>query len=348
MTKIQKHIEIVYSTISNLTSMGLESASSILSVLKREYETVGITTVNTSADLVKIVLKRPDLVFLGMKYVPSLSGKHLWVSEFLESHGIPHTGSAHRAIAYELNKPLAKQRVSQETIPTAQSIVIKKQQVFKDEDVKLTFPLFVKPADLGGGTGIDENSYTRNMHELRNKVTSITQDYATDALIEEYLPGREFSVAILKKEYSDGFYIMPLELVAPLDKHGARILTKEVKSLDTESSMEIIDKDIRRKISKLAADVFSALGARDYGRVDIRMDKHGTPYFLEANLLPSLRKNFGNFPKACLLNNGMDYETTIQHIARLGLARTYNQAPQDQPVDTIKASIPPVALLPIQ
>jgi len=343
MTKIQKHIEIVYSTNYSLTSMGPESASSILTTLRRRYKTVGVTIVDTGADLEAIVLKRPDLVFVGVKYVPSLSGEQLWVSEFLESHGIPHTGSTQRATAYELNKPLAKQRVSEDGLPTARSIVIRRQQALKGEDVKLTFPLFVKPASLGGGAGVDENSYVRNMDELRNKVASITQDYATDALVEEYLPGREFSVAILKNEHSDSLYVMPLELVAPLDKQGVRILTNEVKHQDTESSMEIADEITRHKVNKLALDAFVALGARDYGRIDIRMDKLGTPHFLEANLLPSLKKSAGNyFPKACLLSMGMDYETMILHIVRLGFARSVEDD-ETTPIvifDPIAATVP--------
>jgi D-alanine-D-alanine ligase len=115
---------------------------------------------------------------------------------------------------------------------------------------------------------------------------------------------------------------MPLELIAPTDNRGARILTSKVKSTDTESFLGVTDEVISDKITTLAIDVFHALGARDYGRIDIRLDKFGTPYFLEANLVPSLIDGYGNFPKACLLNRGMDYETMMLRIVALGMLRT--------------------------
>jgi len=63
------------------------------------------------------------------------------------------------------------------------------------------------------------------------------------------------------------------------------------------------------------------LGARDYGRIDIRLDATGTPHFLEANLIPSLISGYGSFPKACVMNIGLEYEPMIMRIANLGLSR---------------------------
>ena len=114
---------------------------------------------------------------------------------------------------------------------------------------------------------------------------------------------------------------MPIELVATPDDNGVRMLSKQVKHNNEEQVSEITDENIKQKVTTLAINAFKALGARDYGRIDIRLDKHGTPHFLEANLIPSLISGYGSFPKACLLNMGLSYEDMMLHITRLGLVR---------------------------
>ena len=73
---------------------------------------------------------------------------------------------------------------------------------------------------------------------------------------------------------------------------------------------------------ELALHVFHALGARDYGRIDIRLDGAGVPHFLEANLMPSILKDYGNFPKACMLNETIGYEESILRIVDLAFERS--------------------------
>jgi D-alanine-D-alanine ligase len=192
-------------------------------------------------------------------------------------------------------------------------------------NVPLDFPLFIKPTDRGGGLGVDSDSVVHGFDQLRTKVHSITTTFRSDALIEEYLPGREFSVAILKYKNSAGYLAMPIELVAPADKNGSRLLSGQVKSENVEQVLEVTDTIVRSKVITLALAVFDALGARDYGRIDIRLDNNGTPHFLEANLIPSLISGYGSFPKACLLNIGLDYEPMIMTIANLALARNVNE-----------------------
>ncbi|MET0779251.1 MAG: hypothetical protein ABWY71_00295 [Candidatus Saccharimonadales bacterium] len=338
--KIQKHIEIVRSTRAWPGSMREAAAEAIYTALSKNYTTVSMTIVNNVADLEALVERKPDLVFLGIKFTPlkSSSGSpdKIWISEYLDQYGIPYTGSDQNAHMLDINKPLAKQRVLDAGLNTSPYFVARQGYRYTSGDISLALPVFIKPADRGDGYGIDSHSLAHNFDQLQSKIQSITADLHSDSLIEEYLPGREFSVAILRKEYSDSFYAIPLELVAPLDKQGARILTEQVKSLDTERSMEVADEDTSYKVCKLAVDAFSALGARDYGRIDIRMDKNGTPHFLEANLLPSLRSSPGNyFPKACLLSMGMSYEAMILHIVRLGLNRTAEDELTEDAVDSL-------------
>ncbi|HSX07101.1 MAG TPA: D-alanine--D-alanine ligase [Candidatus Saccharimonadia bacterium] len=343
MAKINKRIEIVTSTKRGLSSMSLKSAGFAQVALARRYTQVQITIVNSLSDLDVLVSRRPDVVFLGMKFLPSnpALGFHdpnkIWLNAYLDDAGIVCTGSDYRAHQLELNKELAKQRVLQAGLKTARFYVAKSDELLVQDDIPLMYPMFVKPSNRGGGLGVDADSLVHTFTQLRSKVRSIAYELGSDALIEEYLPGREFSVSILKDVESDTYYVMPLELVAPANDSGESFLSAQIKSADTERHFAVTDITLRARINTLAMDVFRALGARDYGRIDIRLDAAGIPHFLEANLLPSLLEDYGNFPKACLLNMGVGYEPMILQIVELALFRKL-QAEDD----TLNALLDPV------
>lgn len=308
--------------------MSKKSREAIRKVLSKHYAKVEITIVNNLSDLDALVAKEPDLAFLGMKFVPVdpelgfADSERIWLSEYLIEHGIVCTGSSSRAHRLDLNKPLAKQYVLDAGLATsAYSVATANQQVLEGQ-MPQTYPLFVKPTDRGGGAGIDSNSVVYDFEQLKAKVNSITEKLGSDSLIEQYLSGREFSVAIIKNSNNADYSIMPLELVAPIDGHGSRLLSKKIKSSDSEQAVAVSDKNISTAICDLAINVFHALGARDYGRVDIRLDQQGIPNFLEANLIPSLIDNYGSFPKAWAMNKRMEYEEMLLAIAGLGLERS--------------------------
>ncbi len=326
MIKINKHIEIIRSTTSGLSSLSDASCQDLHALLKRHYAVVGISIVNNLSDLKQLVAKQPDLVFMGMKFLPSSlpehkgQGQKIWISTYLGANGIAHTGSAKKAVELEESKPLAKQCILDAGLKTAPFIVVKSGEPFAGPSLPIEFPVFVKPTSLGGGQGIDDNSVVHNLADLCAKTQALSDEHSADSLVEAYLPGREFSVAVLKDMYSEELMIMPIELIAPGNEQGDRFLSQQVKSLDQETFHPVTDVAIKARVSNMAFDVFNALGARDYGRIDIRLDEAGIPHFLEANLIPSLLKDYGNFPKACAINMGMDYETVILHIVSLGLA----------------------------
>lgn len=340
--KANLSIEIVASTQSGLSSMHVKSREAVLDVLTKHYTRVKITLINDLPDLEALVARRPDLVFLGMKLLladQSLGLRDpdkIWITQFLDEHGIAYTGSDQPAHELEINKALAKYRAQATGFKTSPFYVVRKNQA-APKDVPLNYPVFIKPTNRGGGQGIDSRSVANNYSELWSKVSSLAAELRADSLIEEYLGGREFSVAILKDEAATGFSVMPIELIAPLNKCGDRLLSSKIKAADTERSIPITDETIKSEVCELAIGIFHALGARDYGRIDIRLDEAGTPHFLEANLMPSLKRNAGNyFPKACALNLNLDYEQMILTIARLGLARSHNSDEAMNEPDTLE------------
>lgn len=322
--------------------MSEQSCDAIFDVLAGKYRDVGVSIVNSMEDLEVLVGLKPDLVFLGMKFLTLNSdfasgvSTKLWISEFLDKHDIAYTGSDQLAQNLEQHKSLAKQKVDGEGLRTAAFFVVKQSHEGVIDTKSLKFPLFVKPLDMGGGKGIGSDSVVRNIKELNSRVRSIVADLKADVIVEEYLSGREFSVAVLKREISDEFDVMPIEIVAPKDEHGQRILSRNVKLQDSENSFLILDKDIQSSVCDFAMGVFNALGARDYGRIDIRFDDQNNPHFLEANLIPSLKKSIGNyFPKSCLNNLGLDYDRMILRIVTLAFDRSVTQPT----VECVQASL---------
>lgn len=320
-------IEIVRSTETGLSSISQRSAAGIYEVLNKHYTDVKITIINNLADLEAVIDRRPDLVFLGVKSIPLhyelgfADPEMIWVSDYLEENGIIYTGSDRVAHELESNKALSKQKVISAGLRTSPFFVIDRKQTENKLIYPFSFPVFIKPTSRGGGLGIDSQSLAQDHNQLWAKVTSLVEKYNSDSLIEEHLPGREYSVAILKKLDEPGHFIMPIELVAPKDENGQRILSGKVKKADAETRYLINDQKLKTAISELAMNVFLLIGARDFGRIDIRLDKYDQPNFLEANLMPSLIEDYGSFPRACSLILDMDHESMILNIVNLALAR---------------------------
>ncbi len=326
---IDKYIEVVRSTVPGLSLMSLKSGEAVVETLRRHYSRVNMSIVNQASDLEELVAKKPDLVFMGTKSVPDTKrGKVIWIAAFLELNGIAYTGSDALASEAEQNKVMAKQKVLESGGKTAAFRVVKNGDTSMVVSTSLVFPLFVKPASMNAGVGVDDKSVVHNVKDLNAKVTSIHDDHSADALIEEFLPGREFSVGILKPLDSDDLITMPIEMLPGSDINGDFMLSKRLKSGDLETPVAAVPEgDLRDSLNKLALKVFKSLGARDYGRIDMRLDAAGVPNFLEANLIPGLIEGSGNFTKACVLNQKLGYEAMILQIVSLGFAHPTAVAP---------------------
>lgn len=322
--KIPLHIQIVGSSNPRLNAMAKDSQLTLLSVLRNRYTHVAITIVNNMADLKKLVAKKPDLVVLGMKLVlldPTKSyddSPKVWLSAYLEQNGITYTGSDTRALSLEFDKHIAKQAVIAAGLQSSRYFISTINEPTFDHN--LTYPLFVKPSNRGDSKGIDERSVVYTALELKAKIKSIHSDYSSDALIEEYLPGREFSVAVIRQPHTGTLVAMPVEITTPADKNGNSILSEAVKDADTEQVVRVVDTVLKNRLNSLAIGVFRALGSRDYGRIDMRLDANGHPSFIEANLMPGL-SNHGYLSKCFYLNHATTYNDMILAIVALGAER---------------------------
>jgi D-alanine-D-alanine ligase len=323
---IDKYIEIVGSSNPRLNAMAPDARESIRTVLSKKYAKVGDTIVDDMAGLEALVAKKPDLVILGMKLVILDPAKgyddspKVWLSDYLEEHGITYTGSGTQALDIEFNKPIAKQKVMDAALQSSAYFISSiKDPIFAHS---LKFPLFVKPTNRGDSKGIDEMSVVYSQPELEAKITAIHTECSSDALIEEYLSGREFSVAVIEQG-SGSLLAMPIEITSPADTNGNSFLSEAVKDADTERVLAVDDAVLKEKLNALAIGVFQALGSRDYGRIDMRLDSAGMPSFIEANLMPGL-SDHGYLLRCFAINEDITYEDMILSITDLGLQRISN------------------------
>lgn len=323
MSKINKHIEIVRSEKARSGGMSRSTSDKVYEVLSKVYESVGVSIINDKLGLETLVLKKPDLVFLGSTRIQIATGdnaefSHIWLSEYLEQHSINYTGSGRLAMELNTNKEMAKFAIAKAGLPTPPYFTALPGEYGLQQNLDIDFPLFIKPIASGGSKGIDEDSVVHNSDSFNSKVQAIFERFGTKSLIESYLTGREYSVALMGNGRS--LKAMPIELLIDKNSRGDRILCSAVKKEDTEQVVAVSDQALKQRLAKLAKQIFRVLGARDYGRVDFRMDSVGKIHFLEANLAPGL--GGGYFTRACSLNGVTEYTDTILAIAKLGLGHT--------------------------
>lgn len=315
-----KYIEIVTSPIGGLNLMPQKILLNLHEKLSKHYKKVKITIIKNRKDLDKLIEKKPDLVVSGLKYLlfdedskKRDSEKKLWFTDILEKHDILYTGSSKNALKLEFDKSIAKEKIRGAGLKTASSFVAKPNQYDK-ESLPLPFPLFVKPLYEGDSRGIDEHSLVHKFKEYENKVKSIFKEQHTVSLVETYLSGKEYTVAIIEDFKNSTYDIYPIELIAEKNSKGDRVLGFFDKQRDREKSLKIKDKEIKELISSLAINAFKVLKAKGYGRIDIKMNGEGIPYFIEANLVPGL--GYGYFYRCYHLNTGLEHEQMVLDIVK--------------------------------
>ncbi len=241
----------------------------------------------------------------------------------LEEWKIPHLGSSAEAIAIGLDKARTKELLNEKRIPTPRYFVASRE----DSDIKyraeiIGYPLIIKPIREGGHIGISEDSIIYDGASLDKAVNCIFDTHNQPALVEEFITGngmREFSVGII-----DGETILFTPIEIDFESMGVKkaILSYEAAQKDLERTKLVPDEKIRDEIIDLSKRTFVAVGARDYGRVDLRMNHTGC-YVLEINIMPGLGPH-GFLPQAAKDYYGLEYDQLIQKLAEDSMQRQKN------------------------
>jgi D-alanine-D-alanine ligase len=241
------------------------------------------------------------------------------IPAILEYLNVPYTGSNTFSLALALNKALTKKILMAENIPTP------KYQVFErgDEPLKqdLRFPLIIKPNCEGSGKGISSNNVVHSQDELYGRVKEIILRYRHEALVEEFIEGKELTVGILENGKTTILPVLEIDF-STCAKSGEYFYSWRMKEYQGNDELGLtptfhcparLDKETERKVKEVALKTHHAVGCLDISRTDIRLGKDNIPYVLEINPLPGLDPKESNFPIMAYAG-GLKYDDLIEAI----------------------------------
>jgi D-alanine-D-alanine ligase len=244
-------------------------------------------------------------------------GREAQVPALLDAYTIPYTFSDPLVLALTLHKGMTKQIMRDSGIPTPDFAVIETEKDLND--IHLLYPLFVKPNSEGSGKGIDIHSRVNNPVELRRTCIKQWEAVAQPLLVETFLPGREFTTGVLgtgEESFSPG----SMEVLFNSSAKGS-IYSYDIKTnYEQYVSYALPEKEIADRCSELALKAWKALGCRDAGRVDIRVDKNGIPNFIEINPLAGLNDITSDLPILARMN-GYTYDFIIKTVMDSAIKR---------------------------
>ena len=291
-------------------------------ILSRHEEVV---MVEADADAFeKLRQLRPAIVFNMAEGLWGES-REAQMPAMMEMLQIPYTGSSPLSLALTLNKAKAKEVLAYHGVPTARFAVVRDAS-FDAASItgRLAFPMMVKPLLEGSSKGIRNDSVVYSVDALRKKVSALISDYKQPALIEEYLDGREFTVALLGNGRSlrclpiveINYSALPAG-VTPIYSYEAKwIFDRPDNPLDIFTCPAKLDEKLKGAIEAAAMNAFNALEIKDWCRIDIRLDSKGEPNVIELNPLPGILadpKENSCYPKAARAA-GLDFGAMVNSV----------------------------------
>ena len=243
------------------------------------------------------------------------------VPAILEMAGIPFVGADALTLGLTLDKIMAKKIFIADKIPTPKFFeVSSKEQLNSINHYK--FPLIVKPRFEGSSKGLSESSRVKTKEELCQQVEYIINSYKQPALVEEFISGQEFTVAIVGNDEPEVMAAVQIKIDGKLKLNDkfytfARITSDRLEYICPAK----ITAELKKTLNELALKTYRAVECLDFGRVDFRVDQDGRPYVLEINPLPSLSTE--DVFKLVAENVGITYDDIIGKILNSALNR-YN------------------------
>jgi D-alanine-D-alanine ligase len=243
---------------------------------------------------------------------------------YLELLHIPYTGSGPQALYLAQDKSIAKKIFDFHKIRTPDFAVSYKGRTDHAHDIE--FPLIVKPVSEDGSIGIDSGSVVDSVKELMERIDYIHENFDSPALIEEFIEGREIYASILGNDNPEVLPLIELDL-SRLPRGTPRIACQDVKfdheteayKVTKSAPAEDLDEETTQKLQDTGLAAWRALGLRDYGRIDMRLNRKGEVYVIEANPNPWLA-SAAEFTMAAK-KGGYSYTDMIEKLVGLAQAR---------------------------
>ncbi len=267
---------------------------------------------------------RPDLVFNLLEEFDGIVTYDQHVVAFLELLRQPYTGCNPRGLLLSRDKSLCKQLLSYHRIPTPQFAVLRRGVKLRVPR-KLRYPLFVKSTTEDASLGIAQASVVEDEAHLRERVAFVHEQVGSDALVEEYIAGRELYVGVHGNERLTRLPVWEI-LFGTMPDSSPMIATRKVKwdrkyqqkyGISTQAA-EDLPPAIVAQLDRLSRRIYRALGLSGYARMDFRVNAAGQVFVLEANANPNLAQN-EDFAQSAL-SAGVGYDELLARLIALGLS----------------------------
>jgi D-alanine-D-alanine ligase len=273
---------------------------------------------------------RPDIVFNIAEGFHGVN-REAHVPAICEFFGIPYSGSDPFTLSLCLDKARTKETLTFHGIPTPKFTVVEKIEDLEALGRSLSLPLFAKPLHEGSSKGITDSNLCWDRAHLLRQTQFLLENYDQPVLVEEYLPGKEFTCAV----FGNGDEATVLPIVAmnfeSLPKGALPIYSFDAKFVwdRPENPLDIfqcparITRELQASIERVTLDAFRVLGCRDWARIDVRLDAAGVPNVLEVNPLPGILPDPADnscLPKAARAA-GISYDELIQNCLKYAAAR---------------------------
>lgn len=301
----------------------LDAAAGVRDALVRQgFANVTLRLARDLPDIRRMLADdRPRVVF---NLVESLKGREGWepaVAALLERSGVAFTGSTAMVLRTCLDKDMSTQVLRRAGVPVPRSEV----RTPANAALPFPFPAFVKPRRTDGSVGIDAGSVVHDAVALTARVQHLCDTFGGETIVQEYLPGKEINVAVLGDTELTALWPAEIDFTGfpkdlpPIVTYRAKWDEDSPEFTGSTSVRARLDPALERRVTHVALHAFSALGLRDYGRVDMRLDAHGIPRVIEVNPNSDLAEGFGIAHQAA--RQGILYPELIARLAGLALAR---------------------------
>ena len=278
----------------------------------------------------KLRQTRPDIVFNIAEGFNGVN-REAHVPAICEFYGIPYTGSDPFTLTLCLDKARTKETLAYHGIPTPRFALVEKLADLYHLAGKLVFPLFVKPVHEGSSKGITDSNLCRDRDQLFRQTEFLLANYRQAVLVEEFLPGKEFTCAVLGN--GDDATVLPIvgmnfetlpKGALPIYSYDAKFVwDRPEKPLEIFECPARISNELQASIERVTLGAFRVLGCRDWARIDVRLDAKGEPNVIEVNPLPGILPDPAEnscLPKAARAA-GIGYDELIQSCLKFAAAR---------------------------
>ncbi len=267
---------------------------------------------------------KPDIVFNLLEEFDGIVTYDQHVVAFLELMRQRYTGCNPRGLLLSRDKSLSKQLLAYHRIPTPLFTVFRRGARIHVPR-RLKFPLFVKSTVEDASLGIAQASVVEDVAKLKERIAFVHEQVGSDALVEEFIEGRELYVGVMGNErltrlpvWEMVFGSMPGSLAAIATRKVKWDKRYQEKYGITTRAAEDLPAPVLAALDKLSRRIYRALGLSGYARMDFRVKADGTVYVLEANANPNLEaaEDLAESARAA----GMPYEELLEKIMTLGLS----------------------------